>query len=89
MSTTTINIGREVLCDSCNKEWTNSPVSGGFIFSGYAYCPECAISKIGSIRKYDEEQYITDRCPKDKSFADWIRDDIRGGKDGTVTVSTF
>ena len=89
MSTTTINIGSVVLCDWCNKEWTNNPISGGFIFSGYATCPECAESKIEGIRKYDEEEYITDRCPEDKSFADWIRDDIRNGEDGKIITQTF
>lgn len=66
-------VGDSVKCDVCDTEFGESDVSGGFLFSNYAYCPICAIARIGSIRSYNEEQYITERCPPDLSFADWVR----------------
>jgi hypothetical protein len=89
MSRKEINIGNSVACDWCNKDFTDSNKSGGFMFSGYATCPDCAEEKERTIKEYGEEQYITARCPKDKSFADWIRDDIRNGENGQIIISDF
>jgi hypothetical protein len=66
-------VGDQVNCDCCNKDWTDSTVSGGFMFDSYAYCPECAVSHIARIRSYNEENHIKERCPTNLSFADWIR----------------
>ena len=89
MSRTEINIGSTVVCDICNKALTNSKKSGGFYFSGYAICPYCAEEKEKTIIKYGEEEYITARCPKNKSFADWVREDLRDGEDGKIITTTF
>lgn len=68
-----MEVGDSVKCDCCDKEFTDSDVSGGFLFSGYAYCPECAVSHLPRIRGYNEECFITEHCPQDLSFADWVR----------------
>lgn len=68
MSTEIFEVGDEVQCDVCNKDWTNSDVSGGFMFGSYAYCPECAVSHMPSIRGYGEESHIRERCPPGLSF---------------------
>ena len=80
--------GQTVICDICNRDMTNSQESGGFLFGSYAYCPECAVSHLASIRSYGEEKHIKAHCPKGKSYADWVRDDLRKG-DNRVIVQTF
>lgn len=79
------DIGENVCCDMCNEDYTNSDESGGFMFSGYAYCPKCAVERLPRIKGYGEEHFITDWCPKDKSFKDWILEDIRKG-DNTIKI---
>ena len=83
------NIGDKVLCDVCNTDYTTSKVTGGIYFSGNAICPECTPDFEKAIEKYNETHLIQSRCPADKSYADWVREDLRGGKPGTITVSTF
>ena len=68
------DLGDIVVCDICNKDFTNSNESGGFIFSGYAYCPHCATEWEEKIKEYNEEPSIQAVCPKDKSFADFCRE---------------
>ena len=82
---TQINAGRVVNCDICNRTYDDSPEKGGFIFSGYAYCPICAMESIDRIRAYGEEKFIECWCPKDKSFADFVRE-YRGG-DAIIRVT--
>jgi len=77
MEIITIDIGDNVVCDLCNVDYTNSKESGGFYFSGKAVCPKCAPEFLKNIQKYREEKYIKGTCPKDKSFADWVRDDLK------------
>ncbi len=71
-----VDPGRMVLCDFCNKDWTNSKQSGGMMFSSYAVCPDCEAEQRASIKMYKEEHLITD-CPDGMSFADFIRDIVR------------
>lgn len=66
-------VGDQVNCDVCNADYTDRTDSGGFLFGSYAYCPECAKSRLEKIRGYGEEKYITEHCPPDMSFADWCR----------------
>ncbi len=68
-----IEPGNIVLCDLCNEDWTNSEVSGGFLFQSKAVCPDCSKEFLGSIKQHNEEQFIRGRCPEDSSFANWIR----------------
>lgn len=78
MSFTEIDLGRTVLCDSCNTDFTDRPDTGGLIFESKGICPLCAPRLERSVKLYEEEHYIKARCPKDKSFADFIRE-FRGG----------
>jgi hypothetical protein len=63
----------EVYCDVCGTDWTLRPEAGGFLFMTTAYCPDCEIEGLVSIRKFKEQRFITGYCPTDISFADWIR----------------
>ncbi len=66
-----------VLCDLCGKDWTDSDVSGGFMFAGKSCCPECAPGMEDRVNKEKEEHLITARCPESLSHADWITKVIR------------
>ena len=83
MSREIINLGNEVICDRCNRD---SHESGGLSFSGYAYCPDCAVGILKRIKEHNEEQYIDAVCPEGKSFHDWVVEDLRGGKPGTIEI---
>ena len=87
MKTTTIDIGDTVLCDCCNKNWTGSDKSGGFIFGSYAYAPCCAETMMENIKKYDEEQYIRARCAEGESFWRFVLNYRKG--DNTVKITSF
>jgi hypothetical protein len=65
--------GDMVVCDFCNKDWTDKPTSGGFIFSGYAVCPDCEPKQLKSIKGHGEEEEIEAFCPSNMSFADFVR----------------
>lgn len=84
---TQIYVGDTVLCDLCNEDYTSSKESGGFLFGTYAYCPKCAIKGLENIKKYNEEKYIKSWCPPDMSFADWVRNIIRNGQPGMITIT--
>lgn len=73
----TIDPERIVLCDFCNKDFTNSQESGGFLFGRYGIGPCCAVRARSDIERYGETVYIRATCPEGKSFADWIREDAR------------
>ena len=81
------NIGRTVLCDICNEDWTDRAESGGFIFRGKAYCPTCAQKALPCIRAYREEHLIRACCPAGLPFGEFVRR-YRGG-DGKITVYSF
>lgn len=80
------NLGNDVVCDVCGKDWTNRTESGGFVFGSYGYCPECAVRGERKIRESGEEGYIRARCPEGVSFAEFIRT-YRGG-DGIMQIIT-
>ena len=82
-------MGKVVLCDLCNKDYTNSKKSGGFLFSSKAVCPSCSDGFLKNVKKYKEEMHIKEYCPKGKSFADWVNEDLRGGKGGFITVTSW
>lgn len=69
--------GNDVLCDFCNKDWSESDKSGGFLFNSKAVCPDCSERMLESIKKYDEVAFIKGRCPAEMSFSNWVRK-IRG-----------
>lgn len=68
-----VDPGRCVVCDFCNKDWTDSPISGGILFGSKGTCPECQPRLEASAERYGEQEHIRGRCPPGVSFADWIR----------------
>jgi hypothetical protein len=72
-----IPVGRIVCCDSCGKDWTESPQTGGFLFLSKAICPDCAPDYEKEATQYGEQAFIRARCPERVSFADWVRE-LRG-----------
>ena len=79
-NTTYILPGREVICDMCGKDWTDSDVSGGFLLLSNGVCPDCSERVMSSVKLYNEEWSIKATCPPEMSHADWIRDIVRTGK---------
>lgn len=69
-----VDIGIIVICDTCNKDYTDSLVSGGFIFVSSAICPACAKRSMSTIEKYNETKHIRAKCPLSQSFASFVRD---------------
>lgn len=69
--------GATVLCDDCNKDYTDLPEKGGILFGSKAIGPCCSSKWIRNAAKYSEMSHIKKRCPTDKSFADWVREDVR------------
>lgn len=72
-----IDAGQSVICDLCGEDKTESKVSGGFLFQSKAVCPDCAPNYEASAKRYSELHFIRARCPEGKSFADWVREDLR------------
>jgi hypothetical protein len=68
-----IPIGRLVVCDRCDDDYTDKPDIGGFLFGSYAYCPKCAKANLPNIRKYGEAHLIKAHCQPDESFANFVR----------------
>ena len=62
----------QVFCDFCDRNYTFESDSGGFIFSGSAYCPICATDALKKIKKFDEERFIKAFCPPGKSFWSFV-----------------
>lgn len=79
-----IELGDVVVCDICNKDFTKSKKSGGFIFMSYAYCPECSEAGMKAVEEYKETEYVKAICPDHMSFADFVRD--YRGKDAKITI---
>lgn len=69
--------GRLVICDLCSKDWTFRTESGGFLFLSKVVCPDCAPEFEQDVIREDETEFIRAYCPKGKSFADWVRQDLR------------
>lgn len=73
-----IDPGNMVVCDDCNRDFTNSPMIGGIYgFGSKAICPICTPKWLADAKRYGEERFIKARCPDDKPFADWVREDLR------------
>jgi hypothetical protein len=78
----TIEMGRRVVCDDCDAEMTDSPAVGGILFQSKALCPTCAPKWEARAVQHGETRFIRGRCPEGKSFADWVRQDVRQPKAG-------
>jgi hypothetical protein len=72
-----VDAGNKVNCDYCNDDYTDSTESGGLLFGSYAACPKCAPAIEGNAKLHQEADRIRARCPENKSFADWVRQDLR------------
>lgn len=73
-----VDIGDIVVCDFCNKDYTDSAEPGGFLFGSKGVCPACAPKMLESIQRYQEESYIRERANDGESFKDFIVR-MRGG----------
>lgn len=82
-----VDIGEIVVCDRCNKDYTDSNESGGFIFSSSAYCSKCATEALKIIKGYGEEHFIRARCDDKTSFADFVR--AYRGADNYIQITGF
>lgn len=80
-------MGEIVVCDICDRDYTNQPETGGFIFGSYAYCPACADHGLRNIAKYREERFIKARAKPDERFCDFVLR-WRGGNN-TISVITL
>lgn len=69
-----LDVGEDVLCDFCGGDFTKSDAIGGLLFCGKAVCPSCAPETEADAKDYDEEPFITARCPEGKIFAEWVRE---------------
>ena len=72
----TIDPGNVVLCDDCNQDYTDSDAGGGMTFQSKALGECCAPKWREDAIKYDEEHFIRENTTG-KSFADWVREDLR------------
>lgn len=73
-----IKPGRNVSCDGCGKDFTDSDESGGvYGWMTKAYGPCCAANILANAEKYGEMEYCKARCPEGMSFADWVRNELR------------
>lgn len=65
------DIGNTVVCDLCDKDYTNSDAVGGFVFESKGVCPECAPNFMQTIAKYGED-YIRARANPQETYRDFI-----------------
>lgn len=77
MKTIKIEVGSSVYCDYCNKDFTNSPKSGGVLLGSYAVCPDCTPKLIQDAVRDGELGRVKGKCPEGMSFADWVRNHLR------------
>lgn len=69
-----VDIGRIVVCDACNTDYTDSPRCGGFVFYSKAICPACAANWMASIIAENEQAMVRAACPANMTFADFVRE---------------
>jgi len=67
-----LDIGDKVICDYCDKDYSDSDEEGGILFQSKAICPKCAPDTLVRIKKYKEEKFIRGYCPEGMSFKDWV-----------------
>ena len=81
---TPIDIGRLVICDSCDADYTHSPKHGGMVFGSRGICPECMPRWMALIEEHGEQFMIKATCPPNCSYADFIR--AYRGADNTIMI---
>lgn len=72
-----IDVSNNVYCDYCNKDYTDKDDSGDILFGSNAICPDYTPNALKNIEKHNEESHIKARCPKDMSYANWVRNHLR------------
>jgi len=68
----TVDPGDRVLCDYCNKDYTDSEETGGILIGSYAVCPDCTPRTLESLKEYGEMDNIRAKCPDGVSFRDFV-----------------
>ena len=85
MKNYSIDIGNTVLCDFCDKDYSDSDAIGGLLFESKAVCPECERKTRESIKNYNEEHFIRAEPKPGETFRDFVLR-IRNGNN-TISVS--
>jgi hypothetical protein len=73
-----IDIGDTVVCDFCNRDYTESNDKGGLIVGGYAVCPRC--ERIDMLKDVD---YVS---MSGESFKDFV---VRTRVHSTIGVCSW
>ncbi len=74
-----VDVGRIVVCDFCDMDFTDRKESGGCIFESKAVCPLCHPKVLS------EPQFIRVTCPSYQSFADFVRE--YRGPNSTIQIT--
>ena len=69
-----VDVGRNVVCDFCDDDYTERQDAGGLIFGSKAVCPACAPKLRRDIERYGEQHYVRAECPEGQSFGDFVRE---------------
>lgn len=86
--TQVIDIGDQVICDFCSKEWTPDMLEqGGLLFQSKAVCPDCAPELRADVAKNGGGRFIKAEQPTFSTFHAWVMA-LRGG-DNTMKVYTY
>lgn len=67
-----IPVGDMVVCDSCDKDYTHSPATGGMIFDSKAICPACEPKWRKSAEKFEELDHIRAVAAEGQRFQDFV-----------------
>ena len=68
-----LDVGDDVLCDHCGRDYSDSEECGGILFETRAICPKCEDEWIASAKRFGETSCIKAKCPEGVTFADWVR----------------
>jgi hypothetical protein len=79
-----IDIGNTVLCDYCNRDFTESDETGDLLVGAEAVCPRCEPQVRERLKMYGEEGDIAAECPAGMSFWKFVLA-IRNG-DNTIRI---
>ena len=82
---TPVDIGDNVVCDSCNADFTNRNDEGGLLFESKGICPACTPEWEKSALHYGEEHLIRARAKPGQSFKDFILE-LRAGNNSVVIM---
>ena len=67
-----LDAGPLVLCDLCNKNYTNDDATGGFLFTGHAVCPDCEQDFLENVKRNNEEHFIRAFANDGETFRDFV-----------------